>query len=465
MANPNDVAEANKQTDVVRRESPNLREAASAQTPWQAVSSISTLPGIVLIVAFSCLCLLLGAALGWVTTFGAIIFGLLICGFGWLIGQRAESKIDNDASAAAWIADDGVQRPEFAVDRVVRYFIEDLKDAMIVVDKDGRIIGANASARQRFVGEDPIGKSLTNVLRQPEVIEAVEKARVESSDRHVDYSDLVPVERHLAAHVSPISHLPNHPGSVAILIRDLTAEKRGEQMRADFVANASHELRTPLSSLTGFIETLLGHAKDDPEARDRFLQIMQEQAQRMGRLIDDLLSLSRIELNEHVPPSDRIDLKDIISEVVNMLKPQIAEDDVTIAIDAPEGAVNAIGDRDELVQIFQNLIDNAIKYGHAGGKVDIEIGRLGDGGLAEVEGDTTFVRVSDYGRGIAREHVPRLTERFYRVNVQDSREKGGTGLGLAIVKHIVSRHRGKLLIKSALNEGSTFTVMLPATAP
>jgi two-component system phosphate regulon sensor histidine kinase PhoR len=249
-------------------------------------------------------------------------------------------------------------------------------------------------------------------------------------------------------------------------------------MRADFVANTSHELRTPLASLVGFIETLQGPARDDEAARDRFLKIMQMQVGRMGRLIDDLLSLSRIEMNEHVPPSTPVDLIGVVRDVLDTLGPRAQEDEVTLRVTL-EGApfrpqpnqamAWVLGDRDELVQVVQNLVDNAIKYGGRGGTVTIDLGVArparttdGDEAVKAVESQTTYyISVQDRGDGIDRQHLPRLTERFYRVDVQQSREQGGTGLGLAIVKHIVNRHRGSLTIESTIAQGSVFSVFLP----
>ncbi len=237
---------------------------------------------------------------------------------------------------------------------------------------------------------------------------------------------------------------------------DLTPLRRVEEMRADFVANASHELRTPLAALSGFIETLQGSARDDAKARERFLAIMQEQARRMARLIDDLLSLSRIELNAHRRPDSPVDLVPIVRQVVDGLELLARDRGVTVHIEAAR-AMTVPGDRDELVRVFENLVENALKYGAAGKRVDITITphESADG---EPEAQ---VAVRDYGPGIAPEHLPRLTERFYRVDVTESRAQGGTGLGLALVKHILNRHRGRLSIESILGAGATFTVQLP----
>ena len=230
-------------------------------------------------------------------------------------------------------------------------------------------------------------------------------------------------------------------------------------MRADFVANASHELRTPLASLKGYVETLQGKAKDDAEARARFLKIMEEQAERMSRLVDDLLSLSRVEMREHLPPSDDVDLGPILREVAQALEPVATRAGITLNLAAGEGEMVVRGDADELTQVFQNLIHNAIKYSDTGGKVEIVLRRE-----PATSGRPPGLRVDvvDDGPGIPPQHLPRLTERFYRVNAAASRQKGGTGLGLAIVKHILNRHRGELVISSKLDQGSTFSVLLPS---
>jgi two-component system phosphate regulon sensor histidine kinase PhoR len=238
----------------------------------------------------------------------------------------------------------------------------------------------------------------------------------------------------------------------------LSEQDRLTRMRADFVANASHELRTPLASLRGFVETLQGAAKDDAQARERFLKVMGEQAERMTRLVDDLLSLSRVEMREHLPLAERVDLNEAVAHVIQALQP-IASDAGT-AIEFQGMAEPAVirGDRDEIVQVFQNLVQNAIKYGKPGGHIAVRVTREAAAGGRPAR----FVAsVTDDGPGIAPQHLPRLTERFYRVSVAASREKGGTGLGLAIVKHILNRHRGELAITSKVGQGSTFAVMLP----
>jgi two-component system phosphate regulon sensor histidine kinase PhoR len=278
----------------------------------------------------------------------------------------------------------------------------------------------------------------------------------------------------------PLAPAANGARLALVVLRDETDARRNERMRADFLANASHELRTPLASLTGFIETLRGHARDDAAARERFLGVMAAQAARMARLIDDLMSLSRIELNEHIAPEGRLDVVVAVLDVLDALAPLAAERGVRLASRLVErGVANIVGDRDQMLQVAQNLIDNAVKYSPTGGVVDIEVvaGLTADAAITplrqgaarlsllspDLVGGERFValRVTDHGPGIAREHLPRLSERFYRIEGQKSGERLGTGLGLAIVKHIINRHRGGLVIESVEGDGTTFTAYLP----
>ncbi len=373
-------------------------------------------------------------------------------------GARAISAAELSAAAEDHQPLAGTEQ-RFA--ELARALLDELPDAIVLADEEGRMIAANKNARAHFVGEGFLRKYLTTAIRRPTILEAVQRVREHGVAELIEFSDLVPVERHYTAYVARIAPDPPRPAAVLLAVRDITAGKILEQMRADFVANASHELRTPLSSLSGFIETLRNHARDDATAREKFLQIMHEQAQRMRRLIDDLLSLSRIELNEHVPPSDEIELKGVVGDVVAGLQPMAQAMKTHLEVKLAPGLAPVVGTRDELVQVLQNLVDNAIKYGRAEQPVEIHVGAGAPAGVLPLAVETNFVSVIDHGEGVAREHIPRLTERFYRVDVKRSRERGGTGLGLAIVKHIVSRHRGKLHIKSEVGQGSVFTVLLP----
>ncbi len=338
-----------------------------------------------------------------------------------------------------------------------------LPDPRVLLGDGRRVMRMNQAARQVF-GRDVIGRDLAVVLRDPLVLEAADAVMAGAAGRETEFVLPVPVERAFIARVERLG-AGAAQGVVAILtLHDITTVRRIEQMRADFVANASHELRTPLSTLLGFIETLRGPARDDAEARERFLGIMFEQASRMARLVNDLLSLSRIELNEHSPPSDRIDLACIVHSAVAAMLPLAAAKGMILVphVDARAGCV--LGQADELAQLLQNLLDNAVKYGRDGTPVEILLrpaDRLPPSVGYLKAATTVALTVVDQGEGIAREHLPRLTERFYRVDTARSRKLGGTGLGLAIVKHIVNRHRGNLVIDSVPGRGSTFTVYLP----
>ena len=329
---------------------------------------------------------------------------------------------------------------------------------MILIDRERRIVRANPAATE-FVGTAAEPRDLAAALRNPAVLAAADSVLSGAPAQSVEFALAAPVARQLEARFARISG-PALDGAAAILtLHDVTALKRAEQMRADFIANAGHELKTPLATLIGFIETLLGPARDDPEAQSRFLAIMREEARRMARLVDDLRSLSRIEQNEHIPPSGRVALAPLVEHIAAALELRAAARQMRIRLVLPPDLPEVQGERDELAQVFQNLLDNALKYGRAGSEVAVSAG-IGEGAAGLV-----WIAVTDHGDGIPREQIPRLTERFYRVDTARSRELGGTGLGLAIVKHIMNRHRGRLDISSALGHGSTFTVWLPAAAP
>lgn len=328
-----------------------------------------------------------------------------------------------------------------------RALLERLPDPLLRLDETGTVNWRNASAATAF------GAETASLLRHPEVRAALAEARRTLAPLRKSLALAVPVQRDLDVTVIPAG------GPIYILIADRTRERSIEKMRADFVANASHELRTPLASLIGFIETLRGPAADDPEAQHRFLQIMAEQAMRMQRVIADLLSLSRIEISEHQPPEDILPLPPLLARIIAGMEPMLQSSGsrIEVAIAPTLPAVPA--DADQLTQVFTNLLDNAIKYGKRGGRIKVTAIRAD--GDPRFESAGVLVSVADDGPGIPREHIPRLTERFYRVDKGRSRAVGGTGLGLAIVKHVVNRHRGRLLIESAEGQGTTFMVWLP----
>lgn len=337
---------------------------------------------------------------------------------------------------------------------LIHGLLEALPAAILIIGEDDRVIAANSAALGLLpsLRKDEL---LARGLRSPDVLDSVVRVRASGRGERVIWLERVPVERSFEVSIAPFGGNGFEPALI-LSLHDLTEARRLERMRVDFVANASHELRTPLASVLGFVETLQGPARDDAVARIKFLAIMREQAQRMSRLVDDLLSLSRIEQHLHVRPSTPVDLVGILRHIIDTLSPMANDRQVELKITAPVAAIVA-GDRDELLRVAENLIENAIKYGAAGAATQ---NKTVDIGLA-IQAPQVVLSVRDYGPGIALEHLPRLTERFYRVDAGESRAKGGTGLGLAIVKHIVARHRGRLNIESKLGEGANFSVFLP----
>jgi len=385
-------------------------------------------------------------------------------------------------AAASWPLDSsrlvdalagGVGRTSASIDqlgvdldkRSWRAVVDAIPTAALAIDASGIVVHHNRLVLELFpkIRND---LPISHVSRNPDLIGAVDRAL--STDERIDVEliERVPVERRVQATVSRLARTAVRSSPhLLVIFRDLSEQDRLAQMRADFIANASHELRTPLASLRGFVETLQGPAREDPTGRDRFLRLMASQAERMTRLIDDLLSLSRVEMRVHLPPRGIVELNETAAYVCQSLEPiaELAKTDVVLIRDDVPARIR--GDREEVVQVIQNLIQNAIKYGREGGQVEVRVGREPSHGSAPAR---VWVTVSDDGPGIAPEHLPRLTERFYRVNVASSREKGGTGLGLAIVKHILNRHRGELKITSKLGVGSTFSVVfeeLPTGRP
>jgi two-component system, OmpR family, phosphate regulon sensor histidine kinase PhoR len=344
-----------------------------------------------------------------------------------------------------------------------RVVVDALPDPAIMIDATGVILHHNPQLADLYPRARP-GLSISAIIRIPELLQAIDQARDAEQPMVVQLHDRVPVTRRLSAIISAIATDEPRAGTPAILItfRDMTDQEKHAKMRADFIANASHELRTPLASLKVIVETLQGPASNDTAARERFLAMMTTQTSRMTRLIDDLLSLQRAEMKAHLPPRDRVDICELLDWVNQSLEPLAHANGAELTLVRPEPVeVWVRGEREELAQVFLNLVQNGIKYGGNPGKIDISINVL-----PEAAGRPTRVAISvaDNGEGIPSEHIPRLTERFYRVNVVASREKGGTGLGLAIVKYIVSRHRGELSIDSTIGAGSIFTVTLPVVS-
>jgi two-component system phosphate regulon sensor histidine kinase PhoR len=338
-------------------------------------------------------------------------------------------------------------------------------EPILVIDARRAIMRGNAAARTLFHG-DADGRGAGAVLDHRDVVQAAARVFAGQGRQVVDVklADTKRAERHLRAQIELLpaetfEKLPVAKPTALLTITDLTEVKRAEQLRADFVANASHELRTPLAVLLGFIETLTGPAADDAEAQREFLAIMQQQATRMARLVDDLLSLSRIELTEHAAPTRQVKVADVVGPIARALDLRAAERGMTIALVVAPGLPEVPGEPDELAQVAQNLIDNAIKYARPDTEITVTVGPSPKlmGGV--------MVRVRDRGEGIARKHLCRLTERFYRADKGRSSPMAGTGLGLAIVKHVVNRHNGVLEIESKVGRGSKFTVHLPGAGP
>jgi two-component system, OmpR family, phosphate regulon sensor histidine kinase PhoR len=333
----------------------------------------------------------------------------------------------------------------------IALFTEAIPDPALVIKTDGSILYANRNASALFERQ-LVNHNIFFVVRTPAINNAVTEVFSLEKLAVVQHQFHTPVPRSFDVYISPL-HMIEQGASLALLVfRDLTYEEQIERMRTDFVANASHELRTPLASLSGFIETMQGAAKNDPKAKDEFLKLMKAQADRMAHLIEDLLSLSRIETSEHVAPSGTVDLTLLAKQTRDLLQDLAKNSKCDLKLEMPN-TLPVIGDAGQLSQVIYNLVENAIKYAGSNKSV-ILAGRA--------EGNTAIFTVQDFGQGIAAHHIPRLTERFYRVSAQDSRMRGGTGLGLAIAKHILKRHRGKSQIESKLGEGSTFSIHIPA---
>lgn len=382
------------------------------------------------------------------------------------------------------------QRAEIADLRSAADVARALPEPLFILDTDGIIEHANPAAAALIGAKDNKdieGRHFASVVRAPDVFDAAISVQASQEPQTVEFSTTGAVERWCRAYITPISTgvMPGGTKSFRslIFVRDLTSEHRLDQMRADFIASASHELRTPLASVLGFIETLRGPAKDDDVAREKFLKIMQAQAERMQRLVSDLMSLSRIELNEHVPPRDVVNLNNIAGDVTESLAPLFEQAGAIVDLIRDEDkSIKIKGERDEIFQALQNLLDNSVKYGGDPAMIKLRVGvgaappvategepghRAGDA-PAQIAAranisvdDLVYFQVRDFGPGIERAVLPRLTERFYRVNIERSRKSGGTGLGLAIVKHIVNRHQGGFQIESKLAGGTAFTCYFP----
>ncbi|MCR9125864.1 MAG: ATP-binding protein [Rhodobacteraceae bacterium] len=345
-------------------------------------------------------------------------------------------------------------------DALIRDMLAALPLPALMIDQSERIIASNADART-LLGQRIEGRHFATILRQPQMLDAIEaclRNRTGRTTRHLANDGVQDTTFDVTCRYVPGVGTVN-AGALHLTFEDVTHLEAAGQMRRDFVANVSHELRTPLTALMGFIETLRGPAREDPAARDRFLTIMADEANRMNRLVGDLLSLNRVESQERVRPRDQIDLVAQIDSTLRSLRPLAEGAGVTLRFVAPETPVRIMGEADQIRQVFTNLVENAIKYGHQDGEVRVVLTEMARD--PAVRAASARVQVIDNGPGIDPVHLPRLTERFYRADSHRSRQLGGTGLGLAIVKHIINRHRGRLRVESDLGQGSVFTVILP----
>ncbi|WP_203425526.1 phosphate regulon sensor histidine kinase PhoR [Sinorhizobium sp. BG8] len=387
-----------------------------------------------------------GFHLGW--TFFAVAL-LVLAGLARVERMEERSSRPRVAAAASAPAELPVVADPLAEIATV---LDALDMPALLVTSDETVKLQNRAAEALF-GIIPRDSDLAGRIRSPGILDMVREAISSVQPREIEHAERLPSESVYIVRVTPV-RAPTAPDEkprlFLIVFRDVSHARRIDRMRSDFVANASHELRTPLASLRGFVETLQGPAKDDSRAHEKFLAIMHEQATRMSRLVDDLLSLSRLEIKANIPPDEKVDLKPLLGHVRDSLQPLAEELGVEVVLEIPDSPVVVSGDRDELTEVFENLVENACKYGQEGKRVEV---RVTGGGGEPVE-----VSVIDHGPGIAPEHVPRITERFYRVNVEASRSKKGTGLGLAIVKHILTRHRARLTVRSELGKGTVFTV-------
>ena len=374
-------------------------------------------------------------------------------------GEAAPAKLSDWAPASELAA--AMRRIDHAAQRRPRRegnTFDYLPQPLLLIGPDRKIVAVNGEA-QNMIGVNTVGSDLSVAFREPAILEAADAVRAGGEARRVNFTIPGTSDRFFSAEIVPFEDPTAEGATMLMALYDLTAHRRTERMRSDFIANASHELRTPLASLVGFIETLRGPAREDAEARERFLGLMHDTAMRMSRLVQSLMSLSRIETEEHNLPITPVNIAQLARTVAAGLQLAAEKKDMKIEVRAAPDAPQAIGDADQLTQLLQNLIENAIKYGAASSNVTIAVAR--HGGLAKDQ-PAVSITVTDRGEGIAAEHIPRLTERFYRADPSRARAVGGTGLGLAIVKHIVTRHRGKLEIASEVGKGSRFTVILPS---
>lgn len=417
----------------------------------------------ILSVAGALLVLAIAAIFNWIKPALAIGFAFLISYYSFQLGRKYDRDLSRLTRAAARAARDQERAKARAQAPLRSKIVQGFPDPLLMINASREVVEANAAARDLF-SPTIVGKDLLLFIRTPSILEAIKETMTtgQPTEREFLFDKAVGrqfslraalVSNELAALGSGSNEDSETPYYVVLVFRDVTKIKMAERMRADFVANASHELRTPLTSLIGFIETLQGPAQSDEKARARFLAIMEDEAQRMVRVIDDLLSLSRIELDKHVSPTETVDPGVLIQGVGHTLAMALKDNGRAYNSHIEHGIPAVKADRDQIIQVLQNLVSNAIKYGHKGTEIKVRAKQIS---TSEIR-----IEVIDQGDGIPAKHLPRLTERFYRVDTARSRQLGGTGLGLAIVKHIIERHRGRLMIDSVEGKGTTIAFTLP----
>ena len=337
-----------------------------------------------------------------------------------------------------------------------RVIIEELEDQFFALDKYNLIKYLNKSAKQRF-GENLIDKNISSVIRDTKLLEAIDEAIKDQSTKNVNVEINLPSYQLYKIYIIPgPTHLFPETDSVVLFLKDFTEITKAQKLKTDFVANVSHELRTPLVSIKGSLETILGPASDDKAAQKKFMSIMSDQVERMENLINDLLILSRIELEEHIKPSNIVNLNDIFTNIKSNFELILKKKKINLQIELMEPTL-VFGDNDKLLTVFSNLIDNAIKYSQDGKNIYVK-SQNSEGKLIT---KNILISIKDEGIGIPQQLIPRITERFFRVDTEKSKKVGGTGLGLAIMKHIISQHRGDYEILSKLNEGTEIKIYLP----
>ena len=387
------------------------------------------------------------------------VFILFSCTLFWLYINSLRSFSDKDENLTG--SGNFILNEEQRANLNIEKILEAIPSPLILVDQQGKITFANANSELLLPKILKVGNHISSTFRSPIFLETLEKVLTQNENIKLNFDANNPILKHIEVHFVqlPLDSYSRTGGTILMSLVDQSESKMVDQMRSDFVSNASHELRTPLASIIGFIETIKGHAKSDKENRELFLSLMHDQAIRMQRLVDDLLSLSKLELQEKSPPLKTCNVNKIINKITESFLPLAKKYKVKLVNNLPSNITNIIGDETQIHQLFSNLIENSLKY--SGEKSTVKVELIKKQKHIKIKNNMIGIQIVDNGKGIPAEHIYRLTERFYRVNEDLSRQRQGTGLGLSIVKHILNRHQGELIIESKINEGSKFTVWLP----